>query len=319
MPILSFYEGYSELSFVVFGSDIDPNDYNVYRFPYTYSNNLFANSFTRDDFYKDVFQLACKSLKIKQKDYQLYSLGFLSCPELPFETVKEACVFSEIPSGYMYISTQMIAMKNATYSFNLPTLDTADYNFRANLDLYHNIIYYDSRDIALKDAYIREISHYANVTVPYDEIIITGDRLREFKNNPALGYLLILDVIRNHGTYNVKVDKENIFPHSVLTGIDKIDYPTLGTLVNIPGEVECLIETDVGTPQMFDLPADSIFVVPLDIGSDARVLVKSHETVIDKRVNGGELGIVIDTRDKMDKTEFKEVYLNYIAQSINRL
>ena len=50
-----------------------------------------------------------------------------------------------------------------------------------------NIIYYDSQDIVFKDNYIREILTYGDFTVPYEEVLLTGDRFLEFHLNPSLG------------------------------------------------------------------------------------------------------------------------------------
>lgn len=319
MPVLSFYEGYSELSFCVFDDPTDVGSNKIYRFPYTYSNNLFANSFSREKFYKDVFALALKELNIEIKDYSLYAMGFLGTVDLPYKIDKNISVFSQIPPGYVYASSQAVAIAGKTYSYCLPTVETYDTNIRANLDLYHNIIFYDSRDIVLKDSFLRALLHYGPIEIPYDEVILTGDRFREFDLNPALGYLMAFDIIKNPGTFFLKMDTQNIFPHTILMGLGTLEYSTIGTLVNIPGKVECLFETDIATAQVFDLPENSIFIMPLQEGATARILIKSHETTVEKVVKGGKLGVIIDTRNKMKVTEFKEVYLNYIAQSMNRL
>jgi hypothetical protein len=319
MPVLSYYEGYSELSFGLFKNELDPNDHKLYRFPYTYSNNLFANSFPREKFINDVFELALKTLDVNLQDCKLYATGFLSAPELSFDVAGSFSLASKMPHGGVYISSQVIATEQSTYSMLPVSVVDEDPNFRVNLDLYHNIIYYDSRDIVLKDSVIRSLINIPNYHITAKDLIITGDRLREFYVNEALSYLLIFDLIKTSGVYHLKIDLENLLPHTISLDSLSIDYPSIGTLINIPGKVECLYETEVGTHQLFDLEADTLFILPLDSDATGRIVAKSSEVTIDEKVVGGKLGVIIDTRDKPKKVEFKEVYLNNIKQSIKRI
>ncbi len=319
MPILSFYEGYTELSFGVFEDKIDADEANIFRFPYTYSNNLFENSFPRDKFYKDVFSVACKELNTDIKNCTLYNSGFLSIPELPFESKKSTSVFSNLTSSVIYVSSQMIALNKEFFSYMPLEANLGDLNFRMNLDMYHNIMSTDSRDVVLKDALLREIISRSSFNLPSGEFVLTGDRFREFDLNQSLTYLLIFDLIKDSGVYFLRLDKDNLYAHSVSMEDATLTYPYIGTLINITGDVECLYETEVGTSQLFDLKEDNIFMLPLNPGSDARIMVKSSNQSFEQTVLGGSLGVVIDTRDKSNHIEFKEVYLNMVKQSMNRI
>lgn len=319
MPILSFYEGYTELSFGVFEDKIDADVANIYRFPYTYSNNLFENSFPREQFYKDVFSVACKELNTNIKNCTLYNSGFLSVPELPFESKNSVSVFSNLASSVIYVSSQMIALNKEFYSYMPLDANVGDLNARMNLDMYHNIISADSHDVVLKDALLREIISRSTFNLSQGEFIFTGDRFREFSLNPSLAYLLIFDLLKDPGVFFLRLDKDNLYAHSVSIGDSTLTYPYIGTLINIPGDVECLYETDVGTSQLFDLKEDNIFMLPLNPGSDARIMVKSSSQSFEQTVLGGSLGVIIDTRDKSERIEFKEVYLNMVKQSMNRI
>lgn len=319
MPILSFYEGYTELSFGVFEDKIDAEVANIFRFPYTYSNNLFENSFPRDKFYKDVFSVAGKELNFDLKNCALYNASFLSVPELPFESKKSTSVFSNLSNSVIYVSSQMIALNKEFYSYMPFDANIGDMNFRMNLDMYHNIISLDSHDVVLKDALLREIIQRSTFNLESGEFILTGDRFREFAHNPSLTYLLIFDLIKDPGVFFLRLDKDNLYAHSVSIEDSTLSYPYIGTLINIAGNVECLYETEVGTSQLFDLKEDNIFMLPLNPGSDAKIMVKSSNQSFEQKVLGGSLGVVIDTREKTKHTEFKEVYLNMVKQSMNRI
>ena len=75
----------------------------------------------------------------------------------------------------------------------------------------------------------------------------------------------------------------------------------LGTLINSPGETTCLIETDLGTSQLLDVGPGRIAFVPLEMSDQARVVIKSVNLgSIERNVQGGKLGLIIDTRTKND-------------------
>lgn len=318
MPILSFYEGYSELSFCLYSNDLE-NSCKMFRFPYTYSHNLFANSFPREHFYKDVFNLAGKELGVNIAECDLYTIGFLAPPEVPFEVTKSVVLFSSMPENYIYLSSMMFALQNVAHSFFPTNVEFSDKDFRANLDLYHNIVYYDSRDIVQKDALLRAIVSQNNISVPFSDVTYTGDRLREFDINKPLTYLLLFDLIRNPGSFYLKMDIENRFAHSLLVPDLDVTAQNLGTLINVPGEVECLYETGFASPQLFELKSNNIFILPLDSTTEARVMLKSGEYKLEQKITGGSLGLIIDTRDKRRNIDFQEMYINYISQAINRI
>ena len=318
MPILSFFEGYTELSFVAFTNELDLNDYKIFKFPYTYSYNLFANSFTKENFYSDVFGLALSELGIKLKDYQLYTIGVLEEPtSVPFDVTKSSVLLTSLDSAMIYMNSQTVASNDGISSYFPLTHDADDsaLDFRANLDLYHNIIYHESRDIVIKDSLVRAILNTSSISLGKSNVVVTGDRLREYDLNPTLANLLILDTIRPMGVYSIKIDKQNLVAHGISLEFNNLEYENLGTLVNIEGPVECLYESEVGTSQLIDLPKDSIFVIPLEAGSVSRMLVKSADVTIDSKVTGGTLGVIVDTRNKEENLEFKEVNVNYLSQS----
>jgi hypothetical protein len=318
MPVLSFYEGYGEMSFGVFNNELDSNDHILFSFPYTYSYNLFSNSFTKEKFYEDVFFLASEELGIRIEDYDLYTVGVLQNPEVPFEVKKSISLLDTLVPNTMFVSFFLYGMKDNYFSY-FPRNLKQDFNFRANLDLYHNIVYSESRDIVLKDSLLRQILSTSDLQVDSEEILFTGDRIREFHFNPALTYLLMFDLLKDPGSYYIRLDTNNLYAHTQLFEFNNVDHRAIGTLINIPSKIECLIETELGAPQLITLDADTLFVVPLDHGESARILIKSSGQNFEKQVFGGELGIILDTREKTVSTEFKEIYLSALSQFLSRL
>jgi hypothetical protein len=138
--------------------------------------------------------------------------------------------------------------------------------------------------------------------------IINKDLInQEFEN---IAYLYFLSMVVNPGIFSLKVDGENLVPHylhlkkfnfELSSFYDEFEPETLGTLVNSPGETSCLVSTELGTSQLMDIKAGRIFFIPLDKNASARMVIKSQELgSIEKTVQGGKLGIIIDTRPKHD-------------------
>jgi hypothetical protein len=319
MAILSLFEGYTEISFVLFYNELDANDHKVFKFPYTYSFNLFGNSFSREKFYRDVFGIALKELNVDLKDCELYASGIMTPPDLPFETVKSSTALANLSPNHIFVSSQSISIYDQHYSSIPLDLDSKLMDFRANLDLYHNIVYKESLDIVMKDALLRSLISKNQFSLDQQSYVLTGDRFREAHYNRGLAHLLVLDILKNPGIYHLRLDENNLVANSFLLSTQNIEFPSIGTLVNVEAPAEVLYESDIGTSQIIDLVEDQIFILPLDSGSTARIIVKNSDNVMERMVNGGDIGVIFDTRDKKNKPEFKEVYLNMIKEHLHKI
>jgi hypothetical protein len=310
MRVLSFYEGLTELSFALENS--------VFKLPYTYAPNLFSTSFSKEKFYKDVFEIASRKLGVDMVECQVSAIGVLDAPKVPYDTNQSKCLLSILPDDHVFVAYEVLATRSDCSSYEpVGIYDDTD-NMLANIELYPHLTYSDTHDVSIKDTFLRNILTQTLLKFKGSEIVLTGDRFSKFNVNKPLSYLLVLDIVRSAGMYTVKVDKENIFPHTLSIGVNA-DYDNLGTLVNSPGPSEILFETEVGTSQFVELEEDKLFILPLGLNDKARLLVKNQKGQLENTVFGGELGVIVDTRRKEKNYEFREVEVDAIIQALNRI
>ncbi len=310
MYILSFYEGTSELSFAL--------GRKLFKFPYTYSESIFGTIFTKEQFYKDVFELAAKELGVKLKECEIHAIGVLDIPKIPFEIKKSLCLLTSLPENYVYMTRNMVAVNHSYNSYTPLTLYDSDDNLLANMGIYPNLFSSDTHDVNVKDTLLRSIMVGSEYKFMGTGVLFTGDRFIDFDTNPPLSYLLVFDTVKQPGIFNLRIDKKNFFPHMLMIGLDE-EFAPLGTLVNSPGKTECLYKTDVGTSQMIELEPNKLFIVPLERGNEAHILIKNSEGQMEQRVFGGELGVIFDTRDKNAVREYKEIEIDAIIQALNKI
>lgn len=319
MPVLSFYEGISELSFLKLDDLSGSADDSLFKFPYVYSEKLFGSSFTKDEFYSSVYELACKSLGIVAKDTEVFACGVINEPQVPFKTVKKGSVLKSLPPNYAFISDHTFAYSDAIFSMMpVDTVDPQD-DMEANLSIYTNVFFAETGDILNKDSMLREIIKNSGVTIDAKEVVFTGERVSDRRISPVVTYLFLLDIVKNPGIYHLKMDRNNLFSHTFLAGGNEPPIPSVGTLINSPGKTECLYETDVGTSQLIDLEAEKLFVLPLEAGAGARLMVKNVEGQTDTLVYGGELGVILDTRDKSKGLIYKDSSADVIDKALHKL
>ena len=70
----------------------------------------------------------------------------------------------------------------------------------------------------------------------------------------------------------------------------------IGTLINAPGETECLLNSDVGTGQFFEVKKDSFYAVPMLAETGSSLSIKNHTLGnFKKAVIGGRAGLMVNT------------------------
>jgi hypothetical protein len=319
MPVLSVYIGTNQQSFLYLDSTSQLDTTKVVSFPYVYSENLFGSSLSEKEYYAGVVDYVTRQMRVSSKKVDTIITGFPKSCELELLASFCAPLSKVLPSvreySHIYL-TNSVVIKNGTvgyYTFLPDHLSAEENNFYANLDIYPFLVPANDTEVLHHDKLSRFISLGIDVDFSSDNpIILTGDRIAESDYND-LTNMLALDLIRTPGIFDVRMDNDNLLPHiamlrtfdSEFKGLaDHVDFKRLGTLLNAGGPVECLYESGAGTSQLIEMSAERLFVLPQNQDTEARIVAKSDKIGhIEKKIKGGELGFVIDTRDK-SSTEF---------------
>ena len=163
------------------------------------------------------------------------------------------------------------------------------------------------------DSHVRYANFQFDKTRP---IVFTGERFSKESVKDPVTYILVLDMLRTVGIFDVRIDSDNVMPllaafsaynnrfDDVLTNWQL--WP-LGTVLITYGSVECLVEKSNGSKQLIDVGPNELFLVPLEADSRSRIKVKNNLIGnLEKEVHGGVLGLVIDTREKNNPKFFNE-------------
>lgn len=181
-------------------------------------------------------------------------------------------------------------------------------NFLANEGLFEQVIPATPRDLSLKQAIARETVRAAwgeGGELP-EEVIATG---AVFAKAPRLEQvvLMLLDSLQPEGLLRVKVDRAQVMPvlallQTVSAETFKSVLPLLpepvfaGTTLSLNGGAELKIETAAGGPQEMRVEEESLVLLPLAKGEEARLTVGQGRAEKVFQVEGGEVGVVIDGR-----------------------
>ncbi len=311
LALLSIYFGSSEAVFV----HIDENR-NVKNWKYPYIS-------TNEAFISDLVKLASKEMKIKIEECDILQTGF---PEVPggFLNPKLVMTLDRVASILnnwfsVYANNFQIVSPNGYLSdIEMVRMGYEDINSLSNLVLYRQVIQTDSFDQMSVDHLIRFYPPALTTPDSPKPIIFSGDRFSTAFKGDTASYLFMCDLVKTPGVYEIKMDNNNMLAPLTLAmdynnGLKDLllDYPftNIGTMVNAPGAVECLVETEEGTSQLLDVSSDDLFILPMASGSNTRVLIKNNILGTTERViNGGKLGLIIDTRNKTDKKYFNKGY-----------
>lgn len=311
MQKLSFYEGSSELSFCFNGD--------LFRYPYTYSSNLFSNSFSKDQFYEDVFGLASRVLNFDMTKVELTTCGVLKSPKVAYEAHQSGSVLTKLSENQIYVNHDLIGLESNINSYVPVNFFENESDFSANLHIYLSLVLTETHDITEQDTLLRAILSLATISIKSGDVLLTGEYFTTLSLHKALSYLFILDLLNPPGLFRVKIDSENAYPHAHMGTLEDISYTKMGTLINSPGKTECLYKTDLGTSQLIDLKPEKLFILPLDEQSEGTIFVKTSQTQFEEKVHGGELGVVIDTRDKSNLAKQTKIGVDVILQALNRV
>lgn len=330
MPILSISFGSASVSFLYLKT---AHEYKGYSYPYAYSKSIFGHFVSESDFYKELIQQVCKELEVEAGSYDLVIAGFPEPPELDLDaklSISLDKILFEIP-GYscfyvgnfklIHLNAFMYACPLVEYFVRTPSISLIDkVNNEANLSIYPQIL--PVNDLEKFD--IDNVSRFylaRSMPVVKDElpILFTGFSPYTVHKDDYLNYLLALDLIREPGIFELKMDEENIlsclalinaYDSKLYASMEIYKFASIGTLLNSPGNTECLFESESGTKQLIEVEKNKLFFIPVDAASRAKIVIKNNLLgTTEKYISGGKLGFIIDTRDKLDNEVFTQQYL----------
>lgn len=312
MPVLSIYFGVSEVSLLAVNT---LNDYKFYNYPY----------FIKDEtFIKGLIKLAAKELGYSFSGVPLICCGFPTVFASEQLGAASSLTLDKIFPKYpgitpVYVSNSTVISSAGFISAQNPSLiDKSTLSSYYASSVYPFIIHADNLDQLKADNLVRFYPPEIIFSENFKPIVFTGDRFSPVHKDTSVSYLLLLDLLKTPGVYEVEIDTKNALANLAMLNMYSPEYnqiihdykfDSIGTLINSPGATECLIENSDGTSQVIDVGANDIFIIPMEEAPPVRVFIKNNVLgSIEKKVRGGKLGLIIDTRSKNDPKVFNLKY-----------
>lgn len=310
--LLACYFDVSDVSFALVS--YQTQEVKFFNFPFHYSEEAFSNQINEADFNKSVIEAILKSNKIKISEVEIIAAGLIEpvkvSLDLAFSTTATT-LLQGIDGIYPVIVNDFsVLTKDAILSYvsctrQKKSLDGDESDELANLSIYPQLI---SVDIPTTTVLDREVSEKVSLLdLEYTQkqhIVFSGSRFSRPVVYEYLDWMLVIDLVRKPGLHCISLDRKNSVPlfslikkYKPQTTLDNSTYlESLGTLINSPGETECLLSSDVGTGQFFSVKKDSIYVVPMTQGSKGTLAIKNHVIGNLKEViDGGSAGLIVNT------------------------
>lgn len=314
MPVLAVYIGAHDVSGLLYKSS---DDYSFWIFPYVYSSELYSCFVTESDFYKSLLEQICKDNGIKLSECDVIVTGFLQPPRLDLNLkmyVSLTDVFSRIHEFYpVLINNYAIVTKDAVYSKktlvnkDYATLSIEEESFYSNLIIYPQVVASDLVSRIEMDTMLLENLIGEDFKLPVEKpLVFMGFRFNSIHGIDDVNAMLILDLIKTPGVYEIYVDHESILILDNLvrsylgkaTGI-KVLPKKLGTIVSTQSPIECMVTSQMGTSQIVELEKDKIFSLPVSIDERVKMSLKTPgKASVEGVVTGGDIGLVFDSREK---------------------
>lgn len=312
--LLAGYYDISNTSFALV--NLDTLNVDFFNFPYSYSEEAFSNQVSEEAFNKLAIENVLKKKKVKLSEIEFISLGYINNPNSSIEQK----LSTNMPDLIKKISDvfPFVVNHNSILSYNVllsyeneavksDSLDGDEHDELSNLTIYPQLVPTDIATISLLD---RKISQkVAGIDLGYSagkSLVFCGGRFSYSPVQEYLDMILILDLVKKPGFYELILDRKNVVPLSALIKAYKpeIDINPLkyveyvGTLVNSPGETECLLNSDVGTGQFFDVKKENVYIVPVNSDVKEQLEIKSRSLGSRKeKITGGKVGLIVNTKD----------------------
>jgi hypothetical protein len=322
MPILAAYIGAHDVTGLIYKS---PEEYSFWSYPYVYSPELFSAFTSETAFYKYLFDQMCKESGLKSAECDIIISGFLQPPKLEMGLKMYISMYELVIRCEQYfpimINNYAIATKDQIFSSKplediSSSTDMSEENFYANLSLYPQVVVSDL--VSRVDMDSKLLQSVQNFKLPANKpLVFLGSRFNDLHGISDVNIMLMLQLLQGTGVFEVYIDTNS---KTILTNLVRIylgkdpgigDHPEkLATIVSIPGTLECLISSQIGTSQIIDLEKDKIFVLPLPKDERTKILLKAQGMPQTEHiVSGGTSGIIFDTRTQ--KTDFVTAYRQY--------
>jgi len=196
-------------------------------------------------------------------------------------------------------------------------------NYLRNTAIYPQIIPQYNRDLSVKTAILKEMVH-TSLEGLHDEIeglqepLAISGRFISGTFDPYSLMLGLADSMSFAGKLDILHDQTN-YLHNLLALIcyqeelqadlfPLLKFVSLGTIFSIPDGLEVLIDPDSERPLKVNIEKESLTVIPLSADTSIEVTLNSKKYgQKDYTVAGGEVGAVIDTREKPLNLDLPEV------------
>ena len=327
MPTLAAYFGTSVLSFLIRnGQDLE-----FVKFPYVYSKGLFSNQCSESQFYRYLIETILRERNISLGSCDVSVCGFFEPPDFAFGPNVSCSVVDTISSSDkfypVFIADSSLITKDIISSYSdftdRKSKDDIEPNFFSNLAIFPQVVPSDLSDQANLDENISgKVPN--GLTISSDTaVVFTGDRFAQNVTDKGLNYILMMELIKSAGIYNLYLDGNNKV--SLINLLDRefdvLSYTNrVGTFINTTGGVECLLSTGVGDDQFFEVKKDHIYVMPLNSESEVKLSVKSTDLGSrEVKVSGGTLGLIFDTREHKGSIYTDVKLFNDLLKQVDRV
>jgi hypothetical protein len=326
MPALAAYFAFSGAYLLVETGSKKSEPYKFFSFPYRYIPAMFGNNYDDYRFNAEIINLVAQEMGKKPEDYDILVAGKWEKPHVAFEPKMYLSLDRIYQTAYglnpIYVSNRMVHTKSDKVFIgqgvsSLATRDVGhgpsslnnEVEYLNNYDIYPQLSTIDlPTRLDFDRSIVNDFRASARITEDAGDLFFTGSKFAEKVLDPELDYILIMDMINTPGVYKIFKDSRNAFVLlSLLNEFHKKkkvpafeDYAELvGTLIKIPGPLECYVGGGEGTGQVFDLAQDELFVVPIDSSSVVDITVKSPslDKMLERKVCGGKIGLIFNSLD----------------------
>jgi hypothetical protein len=310
--LLACYFDVSDISFALLS--LDSNNIEFFNFPYIYSPEAFSNQTNEAGFNKEVIESFIKSKKIKISDLEIITVGFMEIPQIDLETKlsqKLISLIREMKGNYPFIVNDFsVLTRDALLSYERcleknQSMDGGEGDELANLSIYPQLIPTDIPTmIGLDKSITEKVNTLELGYTPRQRLTFSGSRFSRPVIYEYIDWILAFDLVRKPGVYEILLDRKNAVPLFELFSkykpeitLDTKPYlESLGTLINSPGETECLLTSDVDTNQFFAVKKDNFYVVPMLPETGSSLAIKNHTIGnLKEIVAGGRVGLIVNT------------------------
>lgn len=182
-------------------------------------------------------------------------------------------------------------------------------NYFGNKEIYPQIVPTAPRDFEFEQAAarvrIRALGAGHSSGLP-SYIIATGGVFMTSELGQVV--LILLDALEPEGLLNVFLDRQQILLALATLAVFEKDkaqeilnqepFTFLGTTFSVPQDVSLSIDVGLSEPQELEVALGKLALFPLEKGRVAKVRFETREKKGEFEVEGGQLGLLIDTRKR---------------------